>query len=66
MEQLGAEPEEIQMNSTFYDDWGADSLDAVELLMAVEEEYNIEIPDEIALEMRTVGDAVNYIARCYR
>lgn len=66
VEQLGAEPEEIQMDSTFDDDLGADSLDAVELMMAVEEEFNIEIPDEIGLEMKTVGDVVNYIARCYR
>lgn len=49
------------MDSTFIDDLGADSLDIVELIMAFEEEFNIEIPDEIAEKIKTVRDAVEYI-----
>ena len=60
-EQLGVEEDEIQMSSTFVDDLGADSLDIVELIMAFEEEFNIEIPDEKAEKIRTVGDVVKYI-----
>ena len=60
-EQLGVEEEEIQMSSTFVDDLGADSLDIVELIMAFEEEFNIEIPDEKAEKIKTVEDVVNYI-----
>lgn len=61
VEQLGAEPEEVQMSSTFVDDLGADSLDIVELIMAFEEEFNIEIPDEKAEKIKTVEDVVKYI-----
>ena len=60
-EQLGVEEDEIQMNSTFVDDLGADSLDIVELIMAFEEEFNIEIPDEKAEKIKTVEDVVKYI-----
>ncbi|MCR5834398.1 MAG: acyl carrier protein [Selenomonadaceae bacterium] len=60
-EQLGVEEEEIQMGSTFVDDLGADSLDIVELIMAFEEEFNIEIPDEKAEKIKTVEDVVKYI-----
>ena len=60
-EQLGVEEEEIQMSSTFVDDLGADSLDIVELIMAFEEEFNIEIPDEKAEKIKTVEDVVKYI-----
>jgi len=60
-EQLGVEAEEIQMSSTFVDDLGADSLDIVELIMAFEEEFNIEIPDEKAEKIKTVEDVVKYI-----
>lgn len=62
VEQLGAEPDEIQFSSRFVEDLGADSLDIVELIMAFEEEFNIEIPDEKSEKMRTVGDVVNYIS----
>ena len=61
VEQLGAEPEEVQLSSTFIEDLGADSLDTVELLMAFEEEFNVEIPDSVAEKMRTVGDVVEYL-----
>lgn len=61
VEQLGVEEEEVKMESTFVDDMGADSLDIVELVMALEEEFDTEIPDEDAEKIRTVGDAVKYI-----
>lgn len=60
-EQLGVEAEEVLMESSFIDDLGADSLDIVELLMALEEEFDIEIPDEEAEKLATVGDVVEYI-----
>ena len=60
-EQLGVKPEEVQPQASFIDDLGADSLDTVELIMALEEEFSIEIPDEDAEKMTTVGDAVRYI-----
>jgi len=61
VEQLGVEEDDVTMDSTFIDDLGADSLDIVELIMAFEEEFNIEIPDEIAEKMKAVKDAVEYI-----
>lgn len=60
-EQLGIEPEEVTMESSFIEDLGADSLDIVELLMALEEEFDIEIPDEEAEKLVTVSDVVDYI-----
>jgi len=60
-EQLGVKQEEIKPESSFVDDLGADSLDTVELVMALEEEFGIEIPDEDAEKMFTVGEAINYI-----
>ncbi len=60
-EQLGVKPEEVTPQASFIDDLGADSLDTVELIMALEEEFNIEIPDEDAEKMTTVGDAISYI-----
>ena len=60
-EQLGVKPEEVKPNASFIDDLGADSLDTVELVMALEEEFGIEIPDEDAEKMTTVGDAIKYI-----
>ena len=60
-EQLGVKKEEVNENSKFIDDLGADSLDTVELVMALEEEFGIEIPDEDAEKMITVGEAVRYI-----
>jgi acyl carrier protein len=61
IEQLGVEESEVAMKTSFVDDLGADSLDIVELIMAVEEEFNIEIPDEDAEGIGTVEDVVNYI-----
>ena len=63
VEQLGVEADEVALESTFIDDLGADSLDIVELIMAFEEEFNIEIPDEIAEKIKTVKDAVDYIEK---
>jgi acyl carrier protein len=60
-DQLGVEESEIKMESSFVDDLGADSLDIVELIMALEEEFDIEIPDSEAEKIATVGDAVEYI-----
>ncbi|HOE57855.1 MAG TPA: acyl carrier protein [Bacillota bacterium] len=60
-EQLGIEADEVLLESSFIDDLGADSLDIVELLMALEEEFDIEIPDEEAEKLSTVGDVVDYI-----
>ena len=60
-EQLGVKPEEVTPAASFIDDLGADSLDTVELVMALEEEFGIEIPDEDAEKMTTVGDAIKYI-----
>ncbi len=61
VEQLGVEADEVQMNSTFVDDLGADSLDIVELIMAFEDKFGIEIPDEKAEKIKTVEDVVKYI-----
>lgn len=61
IEQLGVEPDEVTMESSFIDDLGADSLDIVELIMALEEEFDMEIPDEEAEKISTVGDVVEYI-----
>lgn len=61
VEQLGVEEDEVKAEATFIDDLGADSLDIVELVMALEEEFELEIPDEDAEKIRTVGDAVKYI-----
>jgi acyl carrier protein len=60
-EQLGVKPEEVTPQASFIEDLGADSLDTVELVMALEEEFGVEIPDEDAEKMVTVGDAVKYI-----
>ena len=61
VDQLGVEADEINIDSTFIDDLGADSLDIVELIMAFEEEFGIEIPDEAAEKIKTVQDVVSYI-----
>lgn len=60
-EQLGVKEDDIQVSSSFVEDLGADSLDTVELIMALEEEFDAEIPDEEAEKIATVEDAVNYI-----
>ncbi len=61
VDQLGVKAEEVTPEASFLDDLGADSLDTVELVMALEEEFGIEIPDEDAEKMTTVQEAVNYI-----
>ena len=60
-DQLGVKKDEVTDNAKFVDDLGADSLDTVELVMALEEEFGIEIPDEEAEKLVTVGDALRYI-----
>ena len=61
VEQLGVNEPEVTPEAKFIDDLGADSLDIVELVMALEDEYGIEIPDEDAEKIETVGDAIRYI-----
>ncbi|HSB42757.1 MAG TPA: acyl carrier protein [Methylomirabilota bacterium] len=61
VEQLGVEEDEVQPAAKFIEDLGADSLDTVELVMAFEEEFDLEIPDEDAEKISTVGDAISYI-----
>ena len=61
VEHLGVEPDKVTENASFIDDLGADSLDNVELVMAFEEAFELEIPDEDAEKIATVGDAVTYI-----
>lgn len=60
-EQLGVKKEEVTDVASFVDDLGADSLDTVELVMALEEEFGMEIPDEDAEKLKTVGEAIKYI-----
>jgi acyl carrier protein len=60
-EQLGVKEEEVKADSSFVDDLGADSLDTVELIMALEEEFDTEIPDEEAEKITTVQQAIDYI-----
>ena len=61
VQQLGVDPEKVKPGASFVEDLGADSLDTVELVMAFEEEFGVEIPDEDAEKIRTVGDAINYL-----
>lgn len=61
VDQLSVAPEDVKMDSTFIDDLGADSLDIVELIMAFEEEFNTEIPDDVAEKIRAVRDAVELL-----
>jgi len=61
VEQLGVSVEEIRPEVSFLDDLGADSLDIVELVMAMEEEFDVEIPDDDAEKIQTIGDAFAYI-----
>ncbi|MBD1380014.1 acyl carrier protein [Metabacillus arenae] len=61
VDRLGVDAEEVKLESSFKDDLGADSLDVVELVMELEDEFDMEISDEDAENISTVGDAVNYI-----
>ena len=61
--ELGVEEDQVTSEASFMEDLGADSLDTVELVMAFEEEFGIDIPDSDAEQMRTVGDAVGYIRK---
>ena len=61
VEQLGVNPEQVTPEASFIDDLGADSLDTVELVMAFEEEFGVEVPDEDAEKLQTVGDVIKYI-----
>ncbi len=61
VEELGVEREKLTSEASFMEDLGADSLDTVELIMAFEKEFDIDIPDEDAEKLRTVGDAMNYL-----
>ncbi len=61
VEQLGVDTEAVTAEASFIDDLGADSLDIVELVMTMEEEFDLEIPDEDAEKIKTVNDVVNYI-----
>jgi acyl carrier protein len=61
VDQLGVNADEVTTEASFIEDLGADSLDTVELVMALEEEFNMEIPDEEAEKIKTVGDAVEFI-----
>ncbi|MDR0956510.1 MAG: acyl carrier protein [Endomicrobium sp.] len=61
VEQLGVDPAEVVAEASFVNDLGADSLDTVELVMAFEEEFGVEIPDEEAEKIQTVGNAIDYI-----
>ena len=60
-DQLAVEPEKVTLTASFIDDLGADSLDIVELVMTMEEEFDMDIPDEEAEKMKTVGDVITYI-----
>lgn len=62
-EQLKAKPEEVKLETSFVEDLGADSLDLIELVMALEEKYDIEISDENAEGMNTVDDVIRYVAK---
>ncbi len=61
VKQLGVKPEEVTPEASFTDDLGADSLDLVEVVMALEEEFDGQIPDEAAEKIKSVGDAINFI-----
>jgi acyl carrier protein len=61
VQQLGVDAEKVKPEASFVEDLGADSLDTVELVMAFEEEFGVEIPDDAAEKIRTVGDAVTYL-----
>ena len=62
-EQLGVDPNQVTAQASILDDLGADSLDVVELVMAIEESFDIEIPDEVIETMRTIGDVEQYVSQ---
>ena len=62
-EQLSVEADEVNMDSNIQDDLGADSLDVVDLITTIEDEFDISIPDDVVEEIKTVGDIVNYIEK---
>lgn len=66
VDQLDVEPGEVTMEASFRDDLGADSLDTVELVLAIEEEFDVEIPDEVAEGLVTVGQLVEYMSKVVR
>ncbi len=61
VQQLGVDPEKVKLEASFVEDLGADSLDTVELVMAFEEEFGVEIPDDAAETIQTVGDAIRFL-----
>ena len=63
IEHLGVEADKVEEEASFIDDLGADSLDTVELVMAFEEEFNVEIPDDAAETIQTVGDAISFLEK---
>jgi len=63
VEQLGVDPDKVKAEASFIDDLGADSLDIVELVMAMEEEFDLEIPDEDAEKLKTVQDVASYLTK---
>lgn len=63
VDQLGVDPNKVTLEASFVDDLGADSLDTVELVMALEEKFGLEIPDEEAEKLTTVGEAIEYIEK---
>ena len=63
IEHLGVEADKVEDKASFIDDLGADSLDTVELVMAFEEEFNVEIPDDAAETIQTVGDAISFLEK---
>jgi acyl carrier protein len=63
VEQISVDKEKVVPNASFVDDLGADSLDQVELIMAMEEEFDVEIPDDDAEKIKTVQDAINYVEK---
>ena len=60
-EQLSVDPDKITMNSLLDEDLDADSLDAIDIVMSIEDEFQVEVPDEVIADMKSVGDIVNFI-----
>jgi acyl carrier protein len=60
-EQLSVDPDKITMNSLLEEDLDADSLDAIDIVMSIEDEFQVEVPDEVIADMKSVGDIVNFI-----